>query len=141
MRKFLTFAMIAFLAVAGLNACKNKKEVQAENKIPGGTWMVETMHGDTINEIDYMRGSPSIIFNDSSSFSGTTGCNQYSARFKVTDGAVEITMGPMTKMACPGKEEQIFVEALNATNRVKVEGERMHFYRNDEELLAFKKVH
>ncbi|NEN24414.1 META domain-containing protein [Cryomorpha ignava] len=140
MRNFLAIAILAILAFPGVNSCKNKKEVQAENKIPGGTWMVETMHGDTISDIDYMRGSPSIIFNDSSTFSGSTGCNQYSARFKVLDGGVEITMGPMTKMACPGKDESIFVEALNSTNKVKIEEERMHFFKNDEELLGFKKV-
>lgn len=140
MKNFLTTVILALLVFAGMNACKNKKEVQAEDKIPGGTWMVETMHGDTINEIDFMRGSPSIIFNDSTSFSGSTGCNQYSARFKVLDRGVEIKMGPMTKVACPGKEESIFVEALNATNKVKMEGDRMHFYRNEEELLGFRKI-
>ena len=140
MKNVLSIFVLAILIFGGVSSCKNKKEVQAENKIPGGTWMVETMHGDTINDIDYMRGSPSIIFNDSSSFSGTTGCNQYSARFKVLNSGVEIEMGPMTKMACPGKEESIFVEALNSTNKVKIQGDIMHFYRNDEELLGFKKV-
>lgn len=140
MKNFLSIVILVLIVFAGMNACKNKKEVQAENKIPGGTWMVQTMHGDTINEIDYMRGSPSIIFNDSSSFSGTTGCNQYSARFKVLNDGVKIEMGPMTKMACPGKEESIFVEALNSTNKVKIEGDIMHFYKNDEDLLGFKQV-
>src|SRR5690606_31987434 len=140
MKNFLIIAILGALLFWGLYSCKNNKEVQESNKIPGGTWMVETIHGDTINEIDYMRGSPSIIFNDSSSFSGTTGCNQYSARYTVVDGGVEIEMGPMTKMYCPGKDENIFVEALNATNRVEIQKETMYFYRNDEELIGFRKV-
>lgn len=140
MKNFLIIAISATLVFSGLHSCKNKKEVQVSNSIPGGTWMVETIKGDTIKEIDYMRGSPSIIFNDSTSFSGTTGCNQYSARYKEVAGGVEIKMGPMTKMFCPGKEEELFIEALNVTNRVEVRAEKMYFYRNDEELLGFKKV-
>lgn len=102
--------------------------------------MVTSMYGESIEDVDFMRGSPSIIFTDSTSIDGSTGCNQYRAKYSKGEFGVKITIGPMTKMSCPGDEESVFIKALSETNRMKREGDALMFFNNDEEVLRFKNV-
>lgn len=142
MRDIFFLSLFVFCAVLLTVACKNKKEtIQSDlTNIPEGSWSAITMRGDTLNKSDFSRGLPSIIFKDSTSFSGTTGCNQYMASYTLIGNMVEIEMGPMTKMACPGKLESIYVETLNLTNKVEVVEDIMKFYNSETELLTFKKL-
>ena len=138
MRKYLTYLIFGFAILALGNSCKTHTE--AAESPAGSTWMAKSMYGKSIENVDFMRGSPSIIFRDSTSFSGSTGCNQFSAKYSEGEFGVKITMGPMTKMACPGDEESIFIKALSETNRVKREKDTIIFFNNDKEVLQFERV-
>lgn len=135
MRKYLSYMIFSFAILALSYSCKTAQK--AAESPAGSTWMVKSMYGKSIEEVDFMRGSPSIIFKDSTSFSGSTGCNQYSAKYSEGEFGMKITMGPMTKMACPGDQESIFIKALSETNRMKMENDVMIFFNNDEQVLRF----
>lgn len=137
MRKIFLFLFLICAALAFSYGCKTYKAVESQLD---GTWMVVSMYGKSVDEVDFMRGSPSIIFRDSTSFNGSTGCNQYSAKYSKANSGVKITMGPLTKMACPGDEESIFLKALSETNRIKREKESMTFFNNEQEVLRFQEV-
>lgn len=137
MRKNIKYMIFSFAILALSFGCKTYKAAEPAS---GGTWMVTSMYGKPVEDVDFMRGSPSIIFTDSTSFNGSTGCNQYSAKYSEGEFGVKITMGPMTKMACPGEEESIFIKALTETNRQKREGDVLIYFNGDEEVIRFKKV-
>ncbi len=141
MKKILYFILIGFCAAALTVACKNQKDSTESNpkNIPEGTWTAIAMKGDTLIKADFLRGLPTIVFKDSTSFSGSTGCNQYIASYRLEGNTIKIEMGAMTKMACPGKLEGIYVDVLNSTNKVELVDDIMRFYNTDIELLAFKK--
>jgi|SRR5690554_1444369 len=139
MRKNLIIVLLSVAILALGNSCKTHKSADSQATVEG-SWMVTAMYGNSIEDVDFMRGSPSIIFQDSSSFSGSTGCNQYSAKFLEGEFGIKITIGPMTKMACPGEEENVFIKALSETNRIKREKETMLFFHGDKEVLRFAKA-
>lgn len=138
MRKYFLYMIFGLAILASGVACKTTHKVADSPE--GGTWMATSMYGESIAEVDFMRGSPSIIFTDSTSFNGSTGCNQYSAKYSEGEFGVKITIGPMTKMACSGDEESIFIKALSETNRMKREGEVLMFFNNEQEVIRFQKV-
>ena len=137
MRRFFLYTIFGFAILSSGFACKTHKTADSP---AGGTWMATSMYGKSIEKVDFMRGSPSIIFTDSTSFNGSTGCNQYSAKYSEGEFGVKITMGPMTKMACPGDEESIFIKALSETNRMKREGDVLMLFNNDQEVIRFQIV-
>lgn len=133
------FLLVAFAILA--THCKSHRNVKNDN--PKGsptTWMAVSINGQSIDDVDFMRGSPSIIFSDSVSLSGSTGCNQFSAKYTRKQSGIHISVGPMTKMACPGNEEQLFLDALQKTNRIEEKEDEVIFYENGTETLRFKKM-
>ncbi len=130
--------MVGMIAI--LVGCKSQKlQETARNTIPPGNWILAKMHDETVRAADYPNGLPSIVFKDSSSFSGSTGCNQYMATYKHSPKNIAIKMGPLTKMSCPGESEQNFLNALNQTNRVEVKDNVLIFYGNEKSLMTFKR--
>lgn len=135
-----TIQLFLFAALLSFASCKSSKiQESAHNRVPQGKWVLKSIHGAALNPEDYRESAPTIVFKDSSSFSGTTGCNRYMATYKSTPDNIVVKMGAMTKMACPGNGEQEFVEALNATNRVEASQSEMTFYNRETELLKFEK--
>ena len=137
MRKILSYTIFGFAILAMSYSCKTYRAGEAPE---GGTWMATALYGKSIEDVDFMRGSPSIIFTDSTTFNGSTGCNQYSVKYSESEFGVKITMGPMTKMACPGEEESLFIKALTETTRRKRDGDVLIYYNGDVEVIRFKKV-
>lgn len=137
MRKNISYIFIGIAILTFGFSCKSYKAAEAAE---GGTWMATALYGKSIEDVDFMRGSPSIIFTDSNSFNGSTGCNQYSAKYSEGEFGVKITMGPMTKMACPGDEESLFIKALTETNRREREGDVLIYFNGEREVIRFKKV-
>ncbi len=126
--------VLFFFAVA----CKDKKNIQVkEVEIFEGSYVLNTLSGAAINTDDYMRGKPTIVFLDSTSLSGSTGCNQYRASYSIQDSSITIKMGPMTKMACPGRGEQLFLDALSSINTVRKTEESLVFLSDAKPILSF----
>lgn len=132
---------VFILALLILAACKSSENSSAtvQNKIPAGTWTLQSYGGQSMLAKAYPRGLPTIVFKDSTSFSGSTGCNQYMATYKGNAEQIDIRMGPMTKMACEGNKEQEFIDALGATNRVTLKDGLLSFYRDETSLMKFSK--
>lgn len=140
MRQIIGFSLIAILAI--LVGCKSHKVPEtSRNTIPQGNWVLIKMEETPVKAADYDHGFPSIVFKDSSSFSGSTGCNQYMATYKHSPENITIKMGPLTKMFCPGDAEQNVLNAFNQTNRVEVKDDILSFYENEKSLMTFKRSH
>lgn len=138
-KSIITFSIIAVFAI--LAGCKSHKiQESAKNTIPQGKWILITIGEKALNGADFQGEAPSIVFKDSSAFSGSTGCNQYLATYKHSPESITIKMGPLTKMACPGDGEQMFLSAIKQTNRADVKEGILTFYENEKSLMTFKRA-
>lgn len=135
---FLSSTILLVVLFSTMGCQTHKKTTDGKEEEGETTWMAVSLYQNSISEVDFMRGSPSIIFKNSTSISGSTGCNQFSAKYNDSADGVKISMGPMTKMACPGSEEETFIKALTETNRVEKGKEEVIFYKDENELIKFK---
>jgi|ADGO01.1.fsa_nt_gi heat shock protein HslJ len=94
-------------------------QVTSDTATLAGPWyLVPVLPSDT-----GARSTPQLIFNtDEKRFAGNTGCNSMNGSFELTDSSLvfdERIM--MTKMACMGYNEDVFVKNLLRTNRYRFE--------------------
>ena len=93
--------------------------VQSKNITLEGAWQLEP-----VLPSDTAAGKiPTIVFDlTTKKFQGNTGCNNMSGNFYTSDDSISFNEQIlMTKMACPGYNEQGFIESLTRTNRYKIE--------------------
>jgi heat shock protein HslJ len=77
-------------------------------------WVLEAIDNLEISDADYTRERPQLEFHKvDGKVLGTTGCNRLNGTYTTTGN--NIAFGPLltTKMACPGKGETQFVQAMN----------------------------
>ena len=84
---------------------------------------------------------PSLQFDHVKSIvSGTTGCNHINGKYTVTEDQISFDSNmAMTKMACPGYEETIFLNALKNVNRFEITDGQLKFYRDETQIMGFER--
>lgn len=102
-----------------------------------GEWELEFIDAPGLQfDSLYARVRPSILFNPAThKVGGSTGCNRFNGPY-TTDGRrleFDLNKTALTRMACPGDGERIFLDNLK---KVK----RFHFYEGKLELLSEDKV-
>jgi len=95
-----------------------------------GGWLLEDLGGRGV--MDMVQTT--LVFDGEGRVSGSGGCNRYTGSYTYGDG--ELTFGPLagTKMMCPEAvmdQEDRFLEALAAIDRVAVDGPFLLIYAGD----------
>lgn len=104
-------------------------------------WTLYSIEGVEANASDYMKGLPFLELHvKDMKYYGKTGCNNMFGNFEAEGETIKFGPAGMTKMMCPGDNEQKFIKALNAANRWKVENMKLYLYEGDRELIVFRKV-
>ncbi|NMM49660.1 lipase family protein [Marinigracilibium pacificum] len=107
---------------------------------PNGKWIVQdysfTTNNDTIPELP----TPYLIFNKGErKLNGNTGCNNFSASFLIDGNRIKFLMdGPMTMMACPGNQEEMFINALKSADTFSYDKNELKLYAFGKELLTMR---
>ena len=125
---------ILILLTALTAACSQSKpaayqsQKQDEHMLEGN-WELNflAVEGGVFDEL-YKNKKPTIRFDPGQGkFGGTTSCNSYSGALKTDGSKIDFT-GPiaMTKMACQGQGENVFIEKLKQAD---------HFYVSDANTL------
>jgi heat shock protein HslJ len=86
--------------------------------------------------------TPQLVFKPGDkSFSGNTGCNSMSGSFELTDSTITFNERIMlTKMACPGYNEQVFIKNLLRTNRFRFEDSVLVLMVEEQELSRWSRT-
>lgn len=86
--------------------------------------------------------TPQLIFRlDDKSFSGNTGCNSMNGSFDYTDSTIVFNERIMlTKMACPGYNEQVFIKNLLRTNRFSFDDSVLVLMVEEQELSRWSRT-
>ena len=85
---------------------------------------------------------PSIsFFGLNETFSGFTGCNKYSGRYKVSGNKISLSdAAASTKMLCLGEyDEKDFITALKRVNSYKTDNGMLELLDGDEVVLSFSR--
>ena len=88
-----------------------------------GDWVLNqlTAPGQQADSL-YKTKKPTISFNlAAGKFSGNTSCNSFNGPLKVSGNTISFAEPfAMTRMACPGDGEKVFLETLNKVNGYSV---------------------
>jgi heat shock protein HslJ len=110
-----------------------------------GTWELVSLMGAQkvpLNDL-YPNKKPTIAFDARpKQISGTTGCNSYTGSYVIDGRTISFGTGmALTKMACEGEGESLFVEQLKKTNKFFIkEQNTLMLLEGDVALLEFKKI-
>lgn len=136
MHKILVFLGIICL----FSACSATKK--SSNLQLNGNWEL-ALFPTTDKTFDEVFGQrkPTLQFDVAGKkVSGTTGCNRLSGSYSSNKESFSFDNNIITtKMACPGYEESIFLNALTKVNRYKIENGQLQFLRDSTLLMAFSK--
>jgi len=125
MKRKLTLIFIQISLVVFISCNQQSKENSRDpaagltDKDLNGTWQLKTFNRQNVDtEIDsiYRDKKPVIIFDtENNRISGNTSCNSFSGQCKVSGNHLDISDEIiMTKMACEGLGEAVFIEALKS---------------------------
>lgn len=134
--KKLGYVLIMIFALS-CAASKNTAQTDLD-----GNWQLTVFPSatKTFTEIFGDR-KPELRFDSAGRVSGTTGCNRLMGNYnagrknKLTFG----TNMAVTKMACPGYEENIFLDALYKVNRYKVNENQLELWNDSTLIMTFTK--
>lgn len=127
-------------------ACKSTKNVAtpatADPASLNGTWELNYITASRVPFKDlYPDKTPTLVFNVANEkINGNTGCNSFIGVFKVNGNVIDFTSPlALTKMACPGVGETVFLDALKAVNSYNIDGKKLSFMSSGTETMRFEK--
>lgn len=124
----------ALLLTAALGACSSVQQNAEPPSLDGTAWVLSGLPGRSV-----LGGQPATMQFQSGKVSGTDGCNRYTAAYTSKAGALEVSPGAMTRMACPEDRMQqadAFVAALTGAKRYRVGSGKLDLLGADGAVLA-----
>ncbi|MCB0424678.1 MAG: META domain-containing protein [Mangrovimonas sp.] len=133
-------AVALSLVLLLFTSCTTSK---SEEALYGSTWELEYLSGPRIAfEGLFANKKPQLEFNkEESKAIGNSGCNGYSAQFKVDGNTISFgEPGPSTLMYC-GEGETFFRNTIKKVNRFKIdENGKLNLMLDDVPMMRFKKI-
>ena len=133
-------AVALSLVLLLFTSCTTSK---SEEALYGSTWELEYLSGPRIAfEGLFANKKPQLEFNkEESKAIGNSGCNGYSAQFKVDGNTISFgEPGPSTLMYC-GEGETFSRNTIKKVNRFKIdENGKLNLMLDDVPMMRFKKI-
>ena len=137
--KRLLFFVLAF--VVSIVACKSAKNVTSEVSLSGNWDLVNFPSGG--KEFAEILGSrkPELQFDETNKkVTGTSGCNHISGAYTHNGKMLQFDDNMiMTKMACPGYDESVFMDALRKVNQYQINNDQLNLMQNGNVLMSLAK--
>jgi heat shock protein HslJ len=102
--------------------------------LDGTAWVLTDLPGRML-----LPGQPATLQFQAGKAMGSDGCNRYAAPYTSRDGALEVSPGAMTRMACPDDRMQqadAFISALMGAKRYRVGAGKLDLLGADGAVLA-----
>jgi heat shock protein HslJ len=135
MKTFLLFLLLA--------ACTAPRKATRFNELAGG-WVLAVFPHEkkTLAEVFGTRVIDLRFATDSNRVSGSTGCNQFNGSYTADTATLLFLPGmALTRMACPGNNESLFLNAMARVNRYRIiEGQLELFHDNDLVMVFARKI-
>lgn len=139
--KSFTMKWFFTLGIMLMLACTGSKNATTDIQLNGDWELVLFPAGGKEFAEIFGQRKPELQFDAlNKRVSGTTGCNRISGQytrdttmFRFADNLL------MTKMACPGYDENVFLETMNKVNRALINGNQLSFLQDSTVLMTFAK--
>jgi heat shock protein HslJ len=139
---FLSVALISLLA-----ACKTSKPATASDKPVdpaklNGTWELNYITTSRMPFKDlYPDKKPTITFEAADKkVNGNTGCNTFIGVYAASGNTIDLTSPlALSRMACPGVGETVFLDALKKANTYSISGKTLSLQAEGTETMRFEK--
>jgi heat shock protein HslJ len=105
-----------------------------------GEWLLQKFSADSAKAL--AGNVPAIRFDTATNKStGSTGCNRFSGDYIAVNGQLRFEMEKMvlTRMACAGDGERIFLNALKNVTNYSIDGPVLHMLAGKKLLLSWQK--
>ena len=133
--KLLLSFLVSISLIPGCVSSKNGTDTNL-----AGSWELSVFPttDKTFEEVFGQR-KPELMFDQSkNTVSGSTGCNRINGSYAVNNNAFSFGSNlAMTKMACPGYEESVFLDALNRINRYEISNGQLRFMHDSTLVMSF----
>ncbi len=114
-----------------------------ENPLAETEWRLVAL-GDAGAPAPVVGGEPTAEFTSAAEMTGWTGCNSYSARYRVRDSELRLDDLRWTEAGCPSRalfrQEQRLQDSLATVKRFEVSGERLTLHSEGGQVLVFERV-
>lgn len=136
MKKQLFQITMATLLIVIISSCGSTCKMANKNKLTAQPWELSTLNGSTPDMEQFRTGMPFLLFADKGKLSGSTGCNNMSGSYKLKKACLEIEPGAITRMACQGNGETLFLDALKHVEMMKLDGDKLILLDGTKEIMT-----
>jgi heat shock protein HslJ len=124
----------ALLLLTALGGCSSVQQNAEPPSLDGTAWVLSDLPGRSL-----LSGQPATLQFQAGKVMGTDGCNRYTAPYTSQGGALEVSPGAMTRMACPEDRMQqadAFMAALTGAKPYRVGSGKLDLLGADGAVLA-----
>lgn len=126
-----------------LIACTVARKAATAGGNLDGSWTLSVFQPaqkKTLSETFGTRVAELLFDSKTGKISGTTGCNRFTGTYTADTTSLSFSQNlALTRMACPGFDEAIFVNALNRVNRYRLIESQLELMQNEEIVMIFAK--
>jgi heat shock protein HslJ len=128
------FVLISLVML--MSACKSSSKLDAKDQLTVSAWELNTLQGKTVDGREFMNGMPFLVFSKDGRLSGSTGCNSMSGTYELKNNNISLNPGAMTRMACPGNGEMLFLEAMRKVKNLEIAGGKLVLQDGTTEIMT-----
>jgi len=144
MRRTTLMVLVIISTLSACNTVKNVVDASSDLSKLGGTWELDYISGPRIAFNGLYPGKKPLVAFDlqEKRVTGNSSCNSFSGKLVADDSSINFNEPMiMTKMACPGEGESIFLETLKKVNKYNVSGDTvLNFMMGDIAIMRFHKI-
>jgi len=144
MRRTTLMVLVILSTLSACNTVKNVVDASSDLSKLGGTWELDYISGPRIAFNGLYPGKKPLVAFDlqEKRVTGNSSCNSFSGKLVADDSSINFNEPMiMTKMACPGEGESIFLETLKKVNKYNVSGDTvLNFMMGDIAIMRFHKI-
>lgn len=132
--KQLKLSTLLFVLFLGMSSCSSVSNLNPLKMLTGNNWILSTLMGGGLDM--FGDNLPFLSFTDKGILTGSTGCNSFSGNFQLSGTDLNLDPGAMTRKACPGNGESMFIDALKKVSKFKISGDKLTLLDGASELMT-----
>lgn len=129
------FVLISLVML--MSACKSSSKLDIKDQLTISAWELSTLQGMAVDSKEFMKGMPFLVFSKDGRLTGSTGCNSMSGTYEAKNNNISLNPGAMTRMACPGNGEMLFLEAMRKVKNLEISGGKLALLDGTTEMMTF----
>ncbi len=137
MKKQLIHFAIASLLLVLVSSCGSTCKMANKKALSSNPWELKTIKGSSLDAKEFVTGTPFLLFQNKGKLLGSTGCNNMSGNFTLKKACLQLEPGAITRMACQGNGEAIFLDAMKQVKNMKVDADKLTLLDGNKEVMTF----